>query len=117
MKSVNLNGTWYKLCDNWADVDADRLLEIYTRGEPVTSKMELEALSTIPASFINRCDDLDLFPLYTVISFINEAELMPYIEAPPVYKQEYRKFEQGKKALQEGKPYKRVIAVAKVFYP
>jgi hypothetical protein len=123
MKSVNLNGTWYKLCDNWADVDADKLLAIYNRRDekgvpiPVTSKMELEALSDIPASFLNRCDDLDLFPLYTVISFIHEAELMPYIEAAPVYERSYRRFEAAKKQLQEGKPYKRVIAVAKVFYP
>lgn len=111
MVTVKLNDKPYRIASTWADVDPDKLLTCET------SKDELKALSNIPPDLIDACTDLQLFPLYTIISFIHEAELLPYLEALIVEKEQYRRFESAKIAMREGKPYRRVIAAAKVFYP
>lgn len=112
MVTARLNGVPYQLCSCWEDVEVDRLLAC--DGE---SKNELAALSNIPPDLIARYDDLQLFPLYVIISFVHEAELLPYFESRNVIKEQYRTFENAKMALREGKPYKKLLAVAKVFYP
>lgn len=91
--------------------DADELIKCQT------SKDELKALSDIPPDLIDSRTDTELFPLYTIISFIHEVEFMPYLEALTVEKEQYRRFEAAKMAMREGKPYRRVLAAARVFYP
>jgi hypothetical protein len=121
MVTVRLNKKPYQICNTWEEVEAERLTQVYRDEEgniiPTTSKHELKALSNIPHDLIDATPDIQLFPLYTIISFIHEAELMPYVEAENVASSQYRKFEGAKHALRDGKPYRKIISAAQVYYP
>jgi hypothetical protein len=121
MVTVWLNKKPYQVANTWGDVDIAKLMEVHRDEDgniiPTTSKHELKALSSIPHDLIDVTPDIQLFPLYTIISFIHEAELMPYVEAENVASSQYRKFESAKHALRDGKPYRKIIAAAQVYYP
>jgi hypothetical protein len=111
MIQVRLNGVSYNICNTWGDVDLNKLVECET------SKDELIALSDIPRKLVYKYEDLQLFPLYTLISFIHESELLPYVDAGDISLMSYNLFEQGKKAISEGKPYQRIIKAGKIYFP
>lgn len=121
MITVSLLKKPYRICNTWEDVDHAKLIaqQLDPEGKPrfTTSKDELKALTNIPHDLIDRVPDIDLFPLYTVISFIHESELLPYLKARQITRESYSLFEKAKKACREGKPYKKIISAAKVYYP
>jgi hypothetical protein len=121
MVTVAINDKKYQVKTRWQEVEVEKLLQVHRDADgnviPTTSKHELKALSNIPHEIIDKAEDLQLFPLYTLISFIHEAELLPIREALIVDKEQYRRFEAAKAALKVGKPYQKILSAAMVFYP
>lgn len=113
MVNLKINGVKCKVFTRWEEVDTSRLLA----SNESTIRDEIKALSTIPHNFIDKADDVQLFPFVTLISFIYEAEMIPAIKADPINIKSYNLFEKAKKACSQGKPYQKLLRVAKVYYP
>src|SRR5690349_409981 len=112
MVTAIVNGTKCKIMTEWSEVDPDKLSDCADFRE------ELACLTTVPAEIIDRASETQLFPIYTVISFIHECEQMPAIQALDVEKQPYEKLEIAKMELAtDHKPYRKLLNVAMLFYP
>lgn len=112
MVTVKINGTPYKVCTSWDDVtDVTELL----KAEDF--KDELIALSTIPRETIESADELSLFPLYTLISFLDDIDSIDPLQARSVARSKYERMELAKTFLKDGKQWKRIYLAAKVYYP
>jgi hypothetical protein len=113
MVQVKINGSQYNVCSSWKEVDKVKLLKCEN------PRQELVALSNIPEELIKKASDKQLFPLFTLISFIHDIEIIPAIQALDIpVKSCYNSFEKAKKILSSDKPmYNRLIATASIYYP
>lgn len=112
MVNLKINGSSYKICTAWSDCDPIKL------SDCSTFKDELEILSTIPRDLIDRADDVQLFPLRTLISFIDEVENMPVIESLSIAEHKYEALEIAKRELAtDHKPYRKILNIAMFYYP
>lgn len=122
MIKVKINGIEYEVKTEWSEVDCNELAKQHFDGEgkprATTFKDELKCLTNIPADLIDKANDTQLFPLYTIFSFIDNMDLMPSVEALEVSRAPYDDFEVAKDfAKADVKPYRKFIEVAKVYYP
>jgi hypothetical protein len=79
---------------------------------------ELKCLTTVPHDIINRASETQLFPIYTVITFIHECEQMPAMQALDVSILPYEKLDIAKLELAtDHKPYRKLLNVAMLYYP
>lgn len=108
---IKVNGTEYNVTTSWDEVDVDRILTCDTFRD------ELKALTTIPHDLIDNTEDLNLFPIYTLVGFIDDLDYIPQMEVVDVAVGTYNDFEMAKRELREGKPYQKFIKVARVYYP
>ena len=106
-----INGTTYQIQTKWKEVDPVALVACNDFRD------ELKALTTIPAAIIDKATELQLWPVYTCLSFIDDLDSYPFEDAVAVDRESYQKLELARKALQVGKPYKKIINVALVYYP
>ncbi len=107
-----INGKECKILTRWSEVDPVILSDCQDFRE------ELKCLTTAPREIIERADELQLFPLYTLISFIHECEQMPAFQAMDVEQDTYQKMEIAKIELStDHKPYRKLLNVAMLYYP
>ena len=103
MVNLKINGVKCKVFTRWEEVDLSELIKprFDDEGSPraINSRDEIKSLSTIPHDLIDRADQVQLFPFFTLISFIHEAELIPAIKADPINIKSYNLFEQAKKSM------------------
>jgi hypothetical protein len=111
MVSATINGHECEIKTSWDEVN---VLELAQCND---FKDECKLLTTIPHDIIEQATETQLFPIYTLFSFIDEAELFREVEAVPVDRDSYEHLELAKMALREGKPYKKIIKSALVYYP
>jgi hypothetical protein len=113
MVQVKINGVQYNICSSWSEVDKAKLMAC---DNP---KQELKALSNIPSELIDKAPDTQLFPLFTVISFIHDVDIIAEVQALDIpVKSCYNSFEKAKKLLLSDKPKNhRLIGVASIYYP
>src|SRR5215204_45507 len=96
----------------WEEVDPVKLSDCADFRE------ELKCLTTVPHDTIDRASEVQLFPIYTVISFIHECEQLPAIQALDVSALSYEKLEIAKIELStDHKPYRKLLNVAMLYYP
>jgi hypothetical protein len=112
MLKAKINDEEYQILTRWEEVDPVKL------SDCVDFRAELACLTTVPIELLNRATELQLFPLYTVISFIHEVELLPALQALNVEKASYEKMEISKQELSTNhKPYRKILNVAMMYYP
>ena len=111
MVRFKINGVEYEVCNEWHEVDPDKLMVTETFKE------ELEALSTIPKELIEKVDDMQLFPFYTVISFLDDLETIQALKAVTIEDESYEKMELLKQRVIHGKPYRKCLKAGRVYYP
>lgn len=110
---VTINGTDYNVITSWKEVtDVDALLKCET------FRHEIKALTDIPDEIVYGCDELQLFPIYTLCSFLHDDDNMPFVECCDIGLKPYWKVEMAKRiATGEGKEYQKAIQIAQVYYP
>jgi hypothetical protein len=111
MVRVTINGTEYKIKTAWEEVNIEKLL---TRQ---TFRDELEHVSDIPRETINLLTDDQLFPFYTLTSFLDDMEAFEPIESVSVADSKYEQLELAKRYLKEGRQFQKVYRVGQVYYP
>lgn len=111
MVKVRINGTEYQVQTDWKEVDPDKIMICENFKE------ELEAMSDIPKEIIEKASELQLFPFYTLISFIQDVEGFPAMQAVDIREESYEKLEQTKKRIQTGKTYNKILKAARTYYP
>ena len=111
MVKVRINGADYEVKTLWEEVDADRLMVCETFRE------ELAVMSTIPADLIGKASEIQLFPFYTLISFLYEVDELPMVEAVNIENESYEKLELCKQRIQTGKTYNKLLKAARTYYP
>jgi len=112
MVKVKVNGKEYRVKTRWGEVDAAKL------SDCPDFRSELACLTDLPAAILERADEVQLFPIYTLISFIHEVEQMPVLEALQVERMPYQKMEIAKMELAtDHKPYRKILNVAMLYYP
>jgi hypothetical protein len=112
MVKATINGVDCKIMTTWSEVDPVRL------SDAADFREELKCLTDVPRETIDRASETQLFPLYTVISFIHECEQMPAIQALDVPRETYEKLEIAKIELSsDHKPYRKILNVAMLYYP
>jgi hypothetical protein len=111
MISIKINGETYEVCTKWEEVDPDKLLACDG------FKDELKALTTIPPDLIDKCTSDQLWPVYTLVSFIDDLDNMPYLQATDIEDRWYEKFELAKSGMKTGKSYKKILNAARAYYP
>jgi hypothetical protein len=124
MIRVTINGTQYQIKTKWEEVDVERLIGLQdlvdsSEGKKQLFREELKCLTDIPHDIIDRGTIDQLWPFCTCISFIDDLETMGFIEEDPdrVEQGKYEEIELAKQHLKFGKPYKKVLGVALVYYP
>lgn len=108
--SIVINGKDYWIHSTWNGIDLENLIKA------CTLQQELAALSNIPIEVLNSATDESLWPLYTVISFIDSPQIYE-VHAVSVALGKYEEIEQAKKYLRGGRVFRQLINVAKVYYP
>ena len=111
MVKVSINGTEYQVKTLWEEVDADKIMVCENFKE------ELEAMSDIPKEIIEKANELQLFPFYTLIVFIHDVEDFPAIHDLNIAEESYEKLELTKKRIQTGKTYNKLLKAARTYYP
>lgn len=118
MVRIKINGIEYKLQTRWEETDPDKLMVCEGIRE------EIAALSDIPVEILNQATELQLWPIYVACSFIDDTDAMPAIEptnkkGEPVNVENlaYKRLELAKQFLKFGKPYRKILNVARVYYP
>jgi hypothetical protein len=99
------------MASRWEDVDVEKLLTCEN------FKDEIKALTNVPHDLVDRWSDIQLFPLFTAMSFLTDLELYPVVEALTIEKEPFEQFELCRSMMEAGKIYVRAIAAAKVYYP
>lgn len=82
---VRINGTDYNVITTWDQVDIEKILKCETFRD------ELKALTDIPAYIIDNADDLQLFPIYTLLGFLDDFEAIPVTECYDVALRSYER--------------------------
>lgn len=112
MVKATINGQECKIMTRWEEVDPVKLSDCQDFRD------ELKVLTDVSRETIDRAPELQLFPLYTLISFIHEVELLPVLQALDVEKSPYEKLEIAKQELAtDHKPYRKILNVAMLYYP
>lgn len=126
MVRAKINGVQCEIKTKWEEVDPVIL------SDCPDFKSELKCLTTVPHETIDRADDVQLFPLRTLISFIDEVENMPVLESDSISGCEriiknndknrifgcYEHLEIAKKELgTDHKPYRKILNIAMLYYP
>lgn len=112
MVKATINGVECRICTKWEEVDPVRL------SDAADFREELKVLTTVPHDIIDRAGEDQLFPLYTMVSFIHEVENMPVLQAMQVEREPYDKLEIAKIELSsDHKPYRKILNVAMLYYP
>lgn len=111
MVRVTINSVEYKVKSSWDEVDPDKLMVCETFKE------ELECLSDLPKEIIEKATDVQLWPMYTIISFIDDLEVIPVLEAVEIQDESYENMELLRKRVQQGKPWRKCLKAARVYYP
>lgn len=111
MVTIKINGENYKVKTQWSEVDHELLI----KAEGI--REELAVLTDIPRETLNLATDLQLFPIYTLVSFIDETDSYPEFQALDIEEAKYEELEFTKKQISTGKTYQRVFRAAKVYYP
>lgn len=107
-----INGTDCNILTKWEEVDPFKLSDCQDFRD------ELKCLTTVPHKIIDCAEEVQLFPLYTAISFIHECEMMPALQAVDIEKAPYEKMEIAKGELStDHKPYRKILNVAMLYYP
>lgn len=128
MIRVKVNGVSCEICTSWDDVDFNKVLkckeQVDEDGEVIESvfKSELKALSTIPHDIIDKANAEQLFPAYTLISFIDDMSPFehvntPVVKTPRIQWSSYDQLEESKIVMRTGKIYQKAIKVARIYYP
>lgn len=111
MVKVKINNVEYSVQTSWDEVDPDKLMLCENFRE------ELECLSTIPKDIIDRATDEQLFPFYTLTSFIHEIGEMPMIDTVDISQESYEKLELARERMKIGKEYNKILISARTYYP
>lgn len=112
MVTAKINGKEYGILTRWAEVDPVVLSDCQNFRD------ELRCLTDLPADIIDRASETQLFPIYTVISFIHECETMPALPAMDIDREPYERLEIAKLELAtDHKPYRKLLNVAMLYYP
>lgn len=112
MVRATINGVQCEIKTKWEEVDPVVL------SDCPDFKSELKCLTTVPRETIDRADDVQLFPLRTLISFIDEVENMPALESISIAEHRYEHLEIAKKELgTDHKPYRKILNIAMLYYP
>lgn len=111
MVRFKINGKKYKAKNDWSEVDPDKLM--MCDG----IKDELECLTDIPNELINKATELQLFPLYTLISFIDDIESIELVQSVDIEQESYKKLELAKANIKTGKPYAKILKAGRIYYP
>lgn len=111
MVRVKINGHECQVKTSWDEISALDLAECNSFQD------ELKLLTTIPHEIIEQATDTQLFPIYTLFSFIDESEVFSEMPAIQIDREPYEKLEIAKMHLREGKAYKKIIKSALVYYP
>jgi len=129
MVKFKINGKTYKAKTKWSEVDPDKLM--MCDG----IKDELKCLTDVPHETIDSATELQLFPLYTLISFIDDVEENidePYInfwdkiksfvgikktKAIDIEQAPYKTLELAKVNLKTGKSYAKILKAGRIYYP
>jgi hypothetical protein len=111
MISVTINDVNYSLCSEWSEVDLPKLLAA------TNFKEDLLALSDLPKDLVELATDLQLFPLYTIISFIDDLQSIEMLPATSVAQGEYGQLEFAKQILQSDKrEAKKLLTIAMEYH-
>lgn len=114
MVTIHLNGQPFEFCTKWEEADPDKLINAKGFIE------ELMALSDATRGILNA-DYKQLFPLYTLISFIDEKEeienVLLDVPVMEIETESYGQMEQCRAILKEGKLYQQLLKIARVYYP
>lgn len=112
MVKAIINGTECKIMTKWSEVDPVKLSDCQDFRD------ELKCLTDVPCGTLDRATETQLFPIYTLISFIHECETLPILQAMNVEKATYEKLEISKQELRtDHKPYRKILNVAILYYP
>lgn len=111
MVKIQINEKKYKVHTLWDEVDYEKLINANDFRD------ELEVLTDIPRETLHLASELQLFPIYTLVSFIDDDDLYPEFEAVNIEHESYEKLEYAKKLMQTGKNYQKVLRAAMVYYP
>lgn len=123
MVTVKINGSDYQVKTEWSEINPDELKECKD------FKDELKCLTTVPHEIIDKATNKQLWPIYTLLSFIDDMDNVPYEEALIKYDNEgkeemrgiaygpYDDFESAKGMLTvDCKPYCKWINAARVYF-
>lgn len=111
MVEVTINNKIYHVKTNWSEVDTDKLTNCQSY------KDELICLTDIEPEIIEIATEVQLFPIYTIISFIDDIDFIEELQAIDVENASYQQLELTKKLIQTGKTYVRLLKAARVYYP
>lgn len=111
MVKVKINGTEYRIKTKWDEVEPDRLMSCDDY------KQELACMTDIPLEIIEKASESQIFPIYSLITFIDETDRFPDIQAVDIEKESYQKLELTKSQIQSGKTYTRVLKAGRIYYP
>lgn len=116
MVTIRINKQKFKFAQNFSEVDADKLMACENFID------ELVACSDVPREIFLNVPVKNLFPLYTIISFLDDNEdidnaLIGVSGVANIELESYMKLEQCRQILRSGKPYKQLMRIAKVYHP
>ncbi len=112
MVKATINGQECKIMTQWEEVDPVMLSDCQDFRD------ELKCLTNVPRGILDAAAETQLFPLYTLISFIHEVELLPVLQALDIEKSPYEQLEIAKQELAtDHKPYRKILNVAMLYYP
>ncbi len=111
MVKFKINGKKYKAKNQWSEVDPDKLMVCDGIRD------ELKYLTDVPHETLDAATEVQLFPLYTLISFIDDVESIEQIQAVDVEQDQYQKLELAKSNLKTGKSYAKILKAGRVYYP
>lgn len=114
MIDITINGKSYKVRTTWSEVSAEKLLSCSD------SRSEILATSNISADIIYKARTDQLFPIYTLISFLHDIGNYPLAaDTKQIEFEDYDHLVQVSQVINErvNNPYQRSIRAAKVYYP
>lgn len=112
MVRVAINGSEYLVSTSWEEADIDKLLACED------FKDELKCLTTLPHELIDKASMVQLWPVYTCLSFIDDVEAIEPLPALSVEDAPYEQIELAKTFMSGlSKPYKKILNAARVYYP
>jgi hypothetical protein len=111
MVTIKINGVEQHVKTDWSEVDPDKLMACDTIRD------ELECLTDIPRDILDKATDVQLFPIYTLCSFIDDLELIQEVQAVSIPDNTYERLELTKTNIKTGKTYTKLLKAGRIYYP